>query len=212
VLVPEDDMARVAKAHERLLRKIEPLTDEDARRPSLLPTWSVGHVLTHLARHADSHVRRVMAAARGEIVDQYPGGPTAREAEIQAGSDRPVSQIIDDVRQTARAVDEAWRDAPPTAWWGRTRDANGRERPLFELPSRRWQEVEVHLVDIGVGVSHRDWSDDFVLQLRPRTRERLWDNFPPETRSQRFDAPADELAWLYGRLQGEKYPELPPWG
>jgi len=175
VLVPEDDVARVAEAHERLLRTIEVLTEEDVRLPSLLPTWSVSHVLTHLARNADSHVRRVLAATRGEVVDQYPGGYAAREAEIQAGSSRLATQIIDDVRQTARAVDEAWKDAPQAAWLGRTRDANGRKRPLFELPSRRWQEIEVHLVDMGVGVTHRDWSDDFVLEWLPRTRERIWD-------------------------------------
>jgi maleylpyruvate isomerase len=153
-----------------------------------------------------------MAAARGEVVDQYPGGYAAREAEIQSGSGRPATQIIEDVRQTARAVDEAWKDAPQTAWLGRTRDANGRERPLFELPSRRWQEIEVHLVDIGLGVTHRDWSDDFVLQWLPRTRERMWDKLQPETRSLKFDSSADELAWFYGRLQGDTYPEPPPWG
>jgi len=135
---PRTTLPRVAEAHERLLRTIEVLTDEGVRRPSLLPTWSVGHVLTHLARNADSHVRRVLAATRGEAVDQYPGGYAAREAEIQAGSGRLATQIIDDVRQTARAVDEAWKDAPQAAWLGRTRDVNGRERPLFELPSRRW--------------------------------------------------------------------------
>jgi maleylpyruvate isomerase len=98
------------------------------------------------------------------------------------------------------------------AWAGRTRDANGRERPLFELPSRRWQEVEVHLVDLNLGVSHLDWPEEFVLEWLPRTRERMWTNFPPEASGLRFDDPADELAWLYGRLRRDDLPELPPWG
>jgi maleylpyruvate isomerase len=212
VLVPEDDMARVAEAHERLLRTIETLTDEDVGRPSLLPRWSVGHVLTHVARNADSHVRRVMAAARGEVVDQYPGGSATREAEIEAGAGRPAGQIIEDVGRTARAVEVAWKEAPETAWLGRTRDANGRERPLFELPPRRWQEIEVHLVDIDAGVTHRDWSDEFVLHWLPRTRERMWDRYQPQKSDLSFDWPADELAWYYGRLPGDAYPELPPWG
>lgn len=212
MIIPEDDVARVADAHKRLLRAVEGLTDEDVRRMSPLPRWSVGHVLTHVARNADSHVRRVRAAAEGEVVDQYPGGYAAREAEIQAGSGRPAAQIIEDVRQTALAVEETWEHVPHRAWTGRTRDANGRERPLFELPSRRWQEVEVHLVDLGVGVTHRDWSDDFVLQWLPRTREHMWDKLPPEASGLTFDSPADELAWFYGRLQGDDYPALPSWG
>lgn len=212
MLVPENDIARVADAHERLLGAIAGLTDADVRQVSLLPTWSVGHVLTHLARNADSHVRRVRAAGRGEVVDQYPGGNAARDAEIEIGSGRPAAQIIEDVRQTALAVDEAWKHVTHGGWLGRTRDASGLERPLFELPSRRWQEVEVHLVDLGIGVTHRDWSDDFVLQWLPRTREHMWEKSPPQTRGLTFDSPADELAWFYGRLQGDDYPALPPWG
>lgn len=59
------DRARVEAAHARLLSTLARLTDDDARGPSLLPAWSVGHLVTHLARHADSHVRMLEAAARG---------------------------------------------------------------------------------------------------------------------------------------------------
>ena len=98
------------------------------------------------------------------------------------------------------------------AWTRRSRDANGRERPLFELPSRRWQEIEVHLTDINAGVSHRDWPDEFVLEWLPRTRERMWVQWPADASDLRFDNPADELAWMYGRLGRVDLPVLPPWG
>jgi maleylpyruvate isomerase len=212
VFVPSVDIARVSDAHERLLRAIEGLTDEQARRPSLLAGWTIGHVLTHLARNADSHVRRAEAAVRGHMIDQYDGGYGARDAAIEAGSLRSATEISEDVRRSARAVDESWRTQPVEAWAGRTRDANGRERPLFELPSRRRQEVEVHLVDLGLGLSHRDWPEEFVLEWLPRTRERMWAQFPAETSGLTFDDPADELAWLYGRLRRDDLPELPPWG
>jgi maleylpyruvate isomerase len=211
VAVPDADIARVADAHARFLEAIRQLRDEDVRRPSLLPGWTVGHVLTHVARNADSHVRRAEAAVRGDVVDQYPGGYARRDADIEAGAGRPAAEIRDDVRRSAEAVEEAWRGVPPAAWTGRTRDANGRERPLFELPSRRWQEVEVHVVDIGVGVTHRDWSGQFVLEWLPRTRERMWDELPSPIGVQ-FDDPRDELAWLYGRLRRDDLPQLPPWG
>lgn len=64
MLVPEADIARVADAHARFIDAIEGLGAADMRGPSLLPGWSVGHVLTHVARNADSHIRRTDAAAR----------------------------------------------------------------------------------------------------------------------------------------------------
>jgi maleylpyruvate isomerase len=212
VLVPEADIARVVDAHRRLLGAIAGLDDQAVGRASLLPGWTVGHVLTHVARNADSHVRRAEAAIRGEVVDQYEGGVDGRAAEIEGGSARPAAEIAEDVRRSAMAVEEAWRALPAGAWTGRTRDAGGMERPLFELPARRWQEVEVHLVDSGAGVTHRDWPDEFVLEWLPRTRERMWGRLPPGTGGQRFDHPADELAWLYGRLRRDDLPELPSWG
>jgi maleylpyruvate isomerase len=212
VPVPERDVARVADAHKRFVDAINGMSDEEMRQPSLLPGWTVGHVLTHVARNADSHVRRVTAARRGEMVDQYPGGYPAREAEIEAGSVRPAAEIVEDVRRSAGAVDEAWRALPPEAWMGRTRDANGKERPLFELPARRWQEVEVHMVDLDAGVSHRDWPDEFVLEWLPRTRERMWPDLPPEASGLQFEDHRDELAWLYGRLRRSDLPAPPAWG
>jgi maleylpyruvate isomerase len=202
-------IGRVVDAHRRLLVAIEGLTDDQVRGRSLLPGWTVGHVLTHVARNADSHVHRSDAAIRGDVVDQYAGGLDGREAAIAAGAARSAAEIIDDVRRSAAAVDAAWRDLPVAAWTGRSRDANGHERPLFELPSRRWQEVEVHLVDLDIGVSHRDWPDDFVLEWLPRTRERMWDRVDV---SAQFDDPRDELAWLYGRLRRDDLPDPPAWG
>jgi hypothetical protein len=59
--------------------------------------------------------------------------------------------------------------------------------------------------------SHRDWSEEFVLEWLLRIRERMWDQLPPEARGLQFDDPRDELAWLYGRLRRDDLPEAPPW-
>jgi uncharacterized protein (TIGR03083 family) len=72
-----------AGAHQRLLAGLAELTDDDARRPSLLPGWTVGHVLTHLARNADGNVRMLDAANRGEVVAMYEGGMDGRAADIE---------------------------------------------------------------------------------------------------------------------------------
>src|SRR5919206_1227017 len=84
-------------SHGRVVSTLSGLTDTAARRPSLLPGWTVGHVATHLARNADSHVRLLEAARRGEVADQYPGGAAQREAEIEAGAGRPAAELVADV-------------------------------------------------------------------------------------------------------------------
>jgi maleylpyruvate isomerase len=212
VFVPEADLVRVHNAHDRFLRAVAGLSDEDMRVPSRLPGWTVGHLLTHVARNADSHVRRAEAALVGEMVDQYEGGQGGRAGAIEAGSIRSVVEIVNDVSASARLIEEVWRRLPVPAWTSRSRDVSGRERPLFELPSRRWQEVEVHLVDLNAGVSHRDWPPDFILEWLPRTRERMWSELPVGASRIAWDHPADELAWLYGRFSRTDLPVPPAWG
>ncbi|MER5808278.1 maleylpyruvate isomerase N-terminal domain-containing protein [Streptomyces sp. NPDC002033] len=47
---------------ERLHGAVATLTDDDVRAPSLLPGWTRAHVLTHIARSADSRTRLLTAA------------------------------------------------------------------------------------------------------------------------------------------------------
>src|SRR5205085_3934344 len=88
-MIPEADIARVVDAQRRFNSAIAGLRDADVRRATALPGWSVAHVLTHVARNADSHRRRTEAAARNEMIDQYPGGYEGRDAENELGARRP---------------------------------------------------------------------------------------------------------------------------
>src|SRR5919198_4331383 len=91
-------------AQARLAALVDRLSDDDVRRPSLLAGWTVGHVLTHLARNADSHVGMVQAAQRGEMVPQYAGGAEERARGIEAGWSRPAAAIADDLRAAQRRL------------------------------------------------------------------------------------------------------------
>ena len=54
---------RIAAATERLLATADALTGDQVREPSLLPGWTRGHVLTHVARNADG-LRNLLIWAR----------------------------------------------------------------------------------------------------------------------------------------------------
>jgi len=210
----EDVIAHVHDAQRRFLDALDGLDDPTVGRPSLLPGWTVGHVISHVARNADSHVRRCEAAARGEIVEQYPGGYAGRAAEIESGAARPAGELLDDVRSSAERLESVWASLPEEAWQMPTIDVGGRERPLTELTSRRWQELEVHVVDLDLGVTYRDWPDDFVAAWLPRLRASLAARLPADSKA-RVAGTIDEraeLAWLYGRLERDDLPVLAPWG
>src|SRR3954470_14970606 len=127
--IPTRDIEGCRAAHAALAATIDGLTDEVARRPSLLPDWTVGHVLTHIARNADSVVRRLRGAAAGEVVDQYPGGAAGRAADIDAGADRPAADLVADVLRTSAEVDDVCAGLSAEAWQRGTRDLDGRVQP-----------------------------------------------------------------------------------
>jgi maleylpyruvate isomerase len=167
-----------------------------ARRPSRLPGWSVGHLLTHIARNADSVVWRLEGAARGEVRDQYPGGLEQRAGDIEAGAGRPAAELVRDVQQTADAVERVMADLSPAAWDAPSRTSKGGVEDSRDAALSRWREVVVHHGDLGLG----------PVPLPPALVE-VW--LPRELAglSARTD-PATLLTWILGRGPA---PELAPW-
>ena len=81
-------------------------TLDDAAAPSLCVGWSRGHVLTHVARNADGMVALVRAAVDGTSETMYASSQ-ARDADIDAGSARPLDELVTDVEHSAAALAEA---------------------------------------------------------------------------------------------------------
>lgn len=133
-------------------------TDADVRAPSVLPGWTRGHVLTHIARNADSISNTVAGALRGEMVPRYPGGPEQREADIEAGAGRGVLELFTDVRESAERLDRLFAAAAEADAW----DVPCHARTIGEYVPVRWRELEVHRVDLGGRYGPRDWPPAFV--------------------------------------------------
>jgi maleylpyruvate isomerase len=191
--MPDPDSARsvngLTRAHAALDEHIRGLTDEDVRRPSLLPDWTVGHVLAHLARNADSVVRRLEGGARGEVLDQYEGVPEGRAAEIERDARRSARELVADVRATSAAVEAACAAMPAEAWGAMSRGVDGDLQPCSRVVFSRWREVEVHLVDLGLGYTVDRWPADLVDVWLPQALAGL------PNRTDRTQL----LAWTIGR-------------
>ncbi|MEP6659835.1 MAG: maleylpyruvate isomerase family mycothiol-dependent enzyme [Acidimicrobiales bacterium] len=230
-MIPSADLAGACAAHARLLASLSGLDDAGARVPSNLPGWTRGHVVTHLARNADSFTGMIVAAARGEVVEQYPGGVRQRADDIEAGSGRRAAELVADVERACGQLEQAWADTTDELWRsgaGRSRDARV---PLAELPFRRWRETEIHHADLGLDFSWSDWDDAFVTAELERTVEGLPERLAPGqalrliandggpqwdvgTCGDRIEVLADRrrlLAWLLGRLDDPALPAVAPW-
>jgi maleylpyruvate isomerase len=193
-----------AAAHQQLLSALDAIDDDACRAPSRLPGWTRGHLLAHLARNAESHVRLFEAAARGEVAEQYPGGGAAREAAIESGASRDARSLVADVRSSVYALESAWAGATPSAWDGHGLRASGARVAVRDLVLLRWREVEVHHVDLDIGLSFADWSPAYVrldleaLEMTWRARQPMGLGDLPE--GVRTRPPHERLAWLLGRL------------
>jgi maleylpyruvate isomerase len=174
------------------------LDDAAARRASLLPGWSIGHVLTHIARNADSVVWRLEGAARGEVRDQYPGGLEQRRADIEDGAGRSAPALVEDVHRTSDAVTQAMATLPEAAWDAPSRTSRGVVESSRDAVLSRWREVVVHHGDLGLGPVPPPLPPGLVDAWLPRELPRL---------AERTD-PARLLAWIVGR--GDP-PELAAW-
>lgn len=226
------ELAGAVRAHRALVDSLDGLTDAEARRASALPGWSVGHLLTHLARNADGFTGIIEAAGSGEVADMYAGGTEGRTAAIETGAGRPADELVQDVADSARRLEAAWDVLGPGAWEGGEGRTLSGPLPLREVGFMRWREVVVHHADLGLGYGLDDWPDDYVKAELARSIVGLADRLPKDQVLELVATDTGEtwmlnsgpgrtvvleasrrklLAWMLGRLQKPAWPMLIPW-
>lgn len=162
---PTQTSAEIAAATARLLTTVQSISDDEVRGPSLLPGWSRGHVLTHIARNADGLRNLLLGAAEGVERKAYPSRE-ARADDIEAGARRPTTEHVADIEAAAARFEEAVAAMPPSAWefelaWGTA----GQRRRASEVLDARLREVAIHHVDLDAGYAAADWRPDFALLI-----------------------------------------------
>ncbi|MFF8309855.1 maleylpyruvate isomerase family mycothiol-dependent enzyme [Streptomyces lydicus] len=213
-----DLLGPLAMSTDRFVRTVTTLTDADIRGATLVPPWTRGHVITHVARAADSLCRLLTWARTGVETPQYTG-MDARAAEIEAGARRPVDELVADVLASAARFDDAIRSLPAAAWAHEVRLRTGEARTAAGLISARLRELEVHHADLAAGYTFADvppeaarWIIDDLIEAQRRR-----DGTPP-LRIEATDTglthelggggptvrgtQADLLGWLTGRTGG----------
>jgi len=234
---PTVQLETVAAATSRLLDTIRGL-DDDMTVPSLLPGWTRGHLLAHVARNADSLVNLLLWARTGIETPQY-ASMFIRDADIEAGAPRPLAEQLADNEAAANRWLGLAQTTPAEAWTAIVRTRQGRPIPATEIIWMRLQEVEIHHVDLAADYQPADWPGDFVARLLPRAAADLTKAiaaapdpapaFVVHTTDTDFTATigtgapdrtitgsaSGALAWLLGRSEGADLggavPTLPAW-
>jgi maleylpyruvate isomerase len=228
-------VANVPLTQNRFAQTVSTLVEAEIREPSVLPGWSRAHVVAHVARHGEAMVRLIDGVLTQRYTEAYPGGPLARDAEIETGAQHDPGDLADDVYETNASLVVAFaRMTTPT--WGRQVQFPTGSFPASRCAWSRWREVEVHHVDLGLDVyTIESWPEEFVSTHLPHELAKLPGRLPVGTAirvgGSRFgsgdviatiDGPETAvLAWLFGRVglaapaltsSTGALPELPPWG
>ncbi len=203
---------------EALQHSIAGVTDDEARAASLLPGWTRGHVLTHIARNADAMVNLLRSARTHQHIPMYPSR-AERDADIERGAGRSAGQLVGDVHASHERLMAEVAGMDSADWSASIRyGADDREGNATLIPPLRRSEVEIHHVDLDLGYTLAHWPPDFVepmlervaadFSARPDTPrltlvgndERRWQI---RDGGQEVSGPASALlGWLVGRTDG----------
>jgi len=225
-------LAELPAARQRLLDTVSKLTDDEVLRPSALPGWSRGHVLSHVARNADALVNLCDWALTGVRKPMYVS-VEAREADIEAGAARPAAVQAEDIAAADARLLERFEDLPAEAWQAEVGWPSGIVRSATNIVVARLNELEVHHVDLDLGYTFDDfpaesrevlltyvtsrWTDDVQVALESSDTD--WSS-PPRPTGARIvtGGTAALLGWVLGRTDGSTLttdgtlPVPPAWG
>ena len=154
---------------------------DDVRAPSLCEGWTRGHVLTHVARNADGLGALVRSAVDGTGETMY-ASPESRDADSDAGADRPLDEQVSDVERTAEALAaELPRLGPEQAEVRLERTPGQFVVKAKNIPFMRLRELVFHHVDLDAGFGFGDPDPEVqrVLLAEEVRRLRACDS-PPD--------------------------------
>lgn len=215
-MVDQTHLEELTEASHRLIRTVDGMAEEVFAEPSLLPDWTRGHVVAHLALNAEALAAVLRGLGEGKVVPMY-ASQEARDGDIaKLGAAEPEalrSRLLGAVTDFSDAL----LLVPDEAWETEIERTPGSETTFkaAAILGMRHREVEIHHADLGLGYSHADWPSSFAVHLigamakRPRPQpfsvhaadlDRTWhlgDGGPTVT-----GKAADLGWWLSGRGDG----------
>jgi maleylpyruvate isomerase len=195
--------AAIAASQNDIARRLVALSDDELRAPSRLPDWSRLTVVCHIRFGAEAIDRMVRAALRGEPSLFYPGGRAATRPGtlLPAEGESPQDVVASFVANCDRLNDAL---AMVQDWTIVHHEPEGQAdlgpQTIYQLAVLRLTEVDVHAVDLDIGIER--WSDTFAAVGLPLRIDRLSKRLAntPEAAS-----PRPTGSWLLRASEGPAY-------
>ena len=164
----------LAAANTRLVRTVDALDDSTFSTPSLLPDWTVGHVVPHLALNGEALAGALRGVASGVGTPMY-ASQEARDSDIAALGVASPGDLRSRLLASTELFDREVADLPEDKWGTVIERTPG--KPAFSARSTvlmRVREVEIHHADLGVGYTAADWPPAFSTLVLDSMRKRDW--------------------------------------
>lgn len=137
----------------------------------------------------------------------YPGGVPQRNADIESGAVRSFAEQVAHIRATSDDFERTLSMLTDEQWAGEATAPFGIVK-VAEVPLRRWREVEVHRLDLGLGYTWRDIPSAWVAADLGGRRSVYAQPIPADVTALGDRA---ELAWLFSRPLGDNITPPPAW-
>jgi maleylpyruvate isomerase len=212
-------VAEVASAEALVAQLVKNLSNEDVAANSLLPDWSRGHVLSHLANNARGLSNLIEWALTGVQKNMYVS-VEQRAIDIENDATRPGNEIIADfLEQSNIFASNLERLMVGPLLSEEVVLGNGSHVHPYEMTTLRERELLVHLVDLGLEYKANDWTFDFSIKTlksvsagkrKESVKYRLliagdhtW-TMDQNGMTDIFGTPQSLAAWLMGREPDDK--------
>jgi len=157
-------VAEVASAEALVAQFVKNLSNEDVAANSLLPDWSRGHVLSHLANNARGLSNLIEWALTGVQKNMYVS-VEQRAIDIENDATRSGNEIIADfLEQSKIFASNLDRLMVGPLLSEEVVLGNGSHVHPYEMTTLRERELLVHLVDLGLEYKANDWTFDFSIK------------------------------------------------
>jgi maleylpyruvate isomerase len=161
-ITPDALLAELHKAADVVASQAGKLTEEDVTAPSLLPGWTRGHVLAHLAGISNAMARQLEFAGRGETVELYDGGFEGRTKAIEMSAGHTLEQHRADVDSALERALRAFDSLDAGGWQAPISYRGG---VVLDGGMALWRELVIHASDLNTGRGPESWSRPFCEHL-----------------------------------------------
>jgi maleylpyruvate isomerase len=161
-ITPDALLSELHKAADVVASQAGKLTEEDVTAPSLLPGWTRGHVLAHLAGISNAMARQLEFAGRGETVELYDGGFEGRTKAIEMSAGHTLEQHRADVDSALERALRAFNSLDAGGWQVPISYRGG---VVLDGGMALWRELVIHASDLNTGRGPESWSRPFCEHL-----------------------------------------------